>query len=346
MNDPVVAKAIEITGGFGVNHLQQTTRTLPPLKKGEVLVKLRSTSLNYRDLMMVKGLYNPRQALPLIPCSDGVGEILSVGEDVQLPVGMRVSPIFSQAWLAGEPSEVTRSTLGGPLDGTLTTHAIFREEGLVGVPEYLSDAQAGTLGCAALTAWSALVELGSLRAGDQVLCIGTGGVSLFAAQIARALGAEVYLISGSEEKLERASAHVLPHHSLFTPRDQPLTWGRTLKKLSGGGLDHVVEVGGEETLAQSLEATRAGGTISLIGVLSGSRATSTLSLLPILMRQLRIQGVIVGHKEGYQRMLRAFDLHKIKPLISNEFSLENAQDAFRVLEEAKHIGKVTISLDS
>lgn len=340
----VTATAIELSGGFGIAHLQRSTRELSAPRRGEVLVRLRSTSLNYRDLMMVRGEYNPRQPLPLIPCSDGVGEVLAVGEGVTLKVGARVSPIFSQGWQAGEPSDVTRSTLGGPLDGTLTTHAIFPERGLVEVPSYLSDAEAGTLGCAALTAWSALVELGEVRAGDKVLCIGTGGVSLFASQIARALGAEVYLISGSEEKLERASAHVHPHHTLFTPRDQPLTWGRTLRKMSGGGLDHIIEVGGEETLAQSLEATRPGGTVSLIGVLSGGRASSSLSLLPILMRQLRVQGVIVGHREGYQRMLKAFALHNIKPLISHSFTLDSAHEAFELLASAEHIGKVTVDL--
>lgn len=340
----LTATAIEVAEGFGLEQLRLSARALTSPRRGEVLVRLRSTSLNYRDLMMVRGEYNPRQPLPLIPCSDGVGEVLAVGDGVTLKVGARVSPIFSQGWQAGDPSEVTRSTLGGPLDGTLTTHALFQEEGLVEVPEYLTNAEAGTLGCAALTAWSALVELGEVKAGDKVLCIGTGGVSLFAAQIARALGAEVYLISGSEEKLERASAHVCPHHTLFTPRAQPLTWGRALRKLSGGGVDHVVEVGGEETLAQSLEATRPGGTISLIGVLSGASASSSLSLLPILMRQLRVQGVIVGHREGYQRMLRAFALHEIRPLISHSFTLERAREAFEVLAEARHIGKVTVDL--
>jgi len=340
----VTASGIEVAGGFGLDHLQPCTRALPAPQRGELLVRLRSTSLNYRDLMMVRGEYNPRQPLPLIPCSDGVGEVLAVGEGVTLKVGARVSPIFSQGWQAGAPSEVTRSTLGGPLDGTLTTHALLPERGVVEIPSYLSDAEAGTLGCAALTAWSALVELGEVKAGDRVLCIGTGGVSLFAAQIARALGAEVYLISGSEEKLERASAHVQPHHTLFTPRDQPLTWGRALRKMSGGGLDHVVEVGGEETLAQSLEATRPGGTISLIGILSGARASSSLSLLPILMRQLRVQGVIVGHREGLLRMLKAFELHQIKPLISNSFRLEDAREAFELLASATHIGKVTVDL--
>lgn len=338
------AHALEIAGGWGLDHLQHVTRPLRPPQAGEVLVRLKATSLNYRDLMMVRGQYNPRQPLPLIPCSDGVGEVIAVGEGVRLKVGARVATLFSQEWASGEPRDVTQSTLGGPLDGTLTTHITLREEGLVPVPSYLTDLEAGTLSCAALTAWSALVELGQLKGGERVLCIGTGGVSLFAAQIARALGAEVYLISRSEEKLARAAAHVHPHHLIHTPTSNTLSWGKEVRRLSGGGVDHVVEVGGAQTLAQSLQAVRAGGTVSLIGVLSGSGADPALSLLPILMRQLKVQGVIVGHREGFERMLRAFELHHIRPLISHTFALSEARQAFEVMARAEHVGKVAIEL--
>jgi len=340
------SRVIELSERFGIEQLRLTRRALPELQRGEVLVRLRACSLNYRDLMMVEGRYNPRQPLPLIPCSDGAGEVVAVGEGVAFKVGERVAPIFAQDWEAGEPAQVTQSTLGGPLDGTLRTHAIFPARSLVALPSYLSNIEASTLGCAALTAWSALVELGRLTAGQRVLCIGTGGVSLFAAQIAKALGAEVFLSSGSEDKLERAAEHVKPHHSLYTPRDAPQRWGRELRKRSGGGLDHVIEVGGRETLAQSLEATRPGGTVSLIGVLSGSDAPPALSLLPILMRQIRVQGVIVGHREGFERMLKAFELHQLRPLISHQFELAQSQEAFRTMAEARHIGKITIDLSA
>ena len=346
LNDShVEGRVIQLNNQFGLDHLCEKIQPLGIVQPKQVKVKISHSALNYRDLMMVEGLYNPRQLLPLIPCSDGVGRVVELGANSSWELGQRVMPIFSQGWLDGEPTElITQTTLGGPLQGTLRQHAIFDDHGLVPVPDYLTDREAATLGCAALTAWSALVELGKIVSGVRVLCIGTGGVSLFATQIAASLGAEVLLISRSQQKLDQVWAHphfvpfkekVIPIH---TPKD--VAWGKMIKK-NYGQVDHIIEVGGAGTLTESLKVVRPGGCISLIGVLSGGKGK--INLTPVLMRQIRIQGVIVGHKAGFLRMLKAFEKAQIRPIISDEkFTLSDAKGAFSFLKSAKHIGKIVI----
>ena len=222
------------------------------------------------------------------------------------------------------------------------------EDGVIEVPSYLTDLEASTLGCAGLTAWSALSELGQVKAGDQVVCLGTGGVSLFAAQIAHALGAEVWITSRTQEKLDRLTPECLgfqldSDHGLVA--SQP-GWGRALRKRSwqGKGVDHIVEVGGAQTLPESLSAIRNGGTISLIGILSGHQ--SPLNLLPILMRQIRIQGVFVGHKKGFERFNKALAHHQIHPVVDQVFAFKESVQAFEKLAQGQHIGKIVIQMDS
>ncbi len=196
-------RAMEIQGAFGLDHLVLVERPDPVPGPGQVLVRLRAASLNYRDLLTVEGKYNPKQKLPLIPCSDGAGEVVAVGEGVtRVRPNDRVCPIFAQRWIAGEPTrDRLRSTLGGPLDGTLAELAVFDQEGLVKIPEHLTDEEAATLPCAAVTAWTAL---DGITAGDTVLLQGTGGVSIFALQLANLRGARVIITSSSDEKLARA----------------------------------------------------------------------------------------------------------------------------------------------
>ena len=338
--------SVSVQGQFGIDYL--SFGLSPPtaeLPQGHVGIKLTHSALNYRDLMMIEGLYNPRQVLPLIPCSDGIGRVTQSHPESQWQLEQRVMPIFSQSWLDGEPNRLlTKHTLGGPLNGTLRRSASFSSEGLVPVPDYLNDAEASTLGCAALTAWSALIELGHLRTGDHVLCIGTGGVSLFAAQIAAMSGARVTLISRHEAKLDWVMNHpnLSSFKHLIVPFHTPegTRWGREIKK-NFGEFDHIVEVGGAGTLQESLQAVRAGGTISLIGVLAGGGAS--LNLTPVLMRQIKIQGVIVGHKAGMMRMLKAFECHKLRPILDEKiFKLANADQAFLYMKSAQHIGKIVI----
>lgn len=337
-------RAFEIQESFGLDNLRLAERAEPEPGPGQVLLEMRAMSLNYRDLMMVRGHYNPRQPLPLIPCSDGVGEIVAVGEGVSDDLlGNRVATCFFQTWRGGPPTgDKIQGTLGGPLDGTLAERVVLSAGGVVPVPEHLSDVEAATLPCAALTAWSALAEEGSVRAGDVVLVQGTGGVSIFALQFAQLLGARVIVTSSSAAKLERARESGAWQTVNYV--EEP-GWAKTVRRMTGGaGVDHVVEVGGAGTLEQSLKAVRVGGEISVIGVLSG--ISSELNIIPILMSQVRLQGILVGSRESFERMNRALEAHRLKPLVDRVFPFEEAPDAFRCMAEAGHFGKICISVSS
>lgn len=336
-------RAIEIRGGFGLDNLQLGERPDPAPGPGEVLLRMRAVSLNYRDLMTVEGSYNPRQPLPLVPCSDGVGEVAAVGEGVsRVAVGDRVATLFSQGWMGGRPTvEELRATLGGPLDGTLAELMVLPERGVIRVPEHLSDAEAATLPCAALTAWSALVEQGRVAAGDTVLVQGTGGVSIFALQFAQMLGARVIVLSSSDDKLVKARR--LGAWQEINYLDDP-QWGKTVRELTGGvGVDHIVEVGGAGTLAQSLQAIRVGGEISLVGVLAGG--ASELSIVPVFMKCVRIQGLLVGSRQAFERMNRAVAQHELRPVVDGVLPFAQARAAFEHLRSGAHFGKVCIGIE-
>ncbi|MCB1057340.1 MAG: NAD(P)-dependent alcohol dehydrogenase, partial [Acidobacteria bacterium] len=226
-------RVMEIRGGFGLDHLLPGERPDPEAGRGQVLLRMRAASINYRDLLMVQGRYNPRQPLPLIPCSDGVGEVVAVGPGVdRVAVGDRVAPIFCQRWLGGEATpERLRSTLGGPLDGTLAELMVLSQEGVVRVPEHLDDPEAATLTCAGVTAWSALFTHGEIVPGDTVLLLGTGGVSIFALQLAKLAGARVVITSSSDEKLGRARELGADETVNYTSVPE---WGKRVRELTGG----------------------------------------------------------------------------------------------------------------
>jgi NADPH:quinone reductase-like Zn-dependent oxidoreductase len=308
------------------------------------LIRVRATSLNFRDLMTVTGVYNPKQPLPLIPLSDGVGEVVAVGDGVtRVAVGDRVAGIFAQGWTAGEPAleKVRATTLGGPLDGMLSEYRALSQEGVVKVPDYLTDEEAATLPCAALTAWSALITHGQLKPGDTVLVQGTGGVSIFALQFAKAAGARVIITSGSDEKLERAKA--LGADEIINYRQAP-DWDKAVREMTGGrGVDHVVEVGGVGTLAKSIRSVRFGGHISLIGVLSGR--AGEIDIAPVLMQNIRVQGIIVGSREMFEAMNRVLEQNRIRPVVDKIFTLEETQQAFGLMAQGGHFGKICIRMD-
>ena len=334
--------AVEIHEAFGLGNLALVERPDPVPGPGQALVRLRAASLNFRDLLTVEGKYNPKQKLPLIPCSDGAGEVAAVGEGVtRVQQGDRVCTVFAQKWLAGRPTrERLRSTLGGPLDGTLAELAVFDQEGLVKTPESLTDEEASTLPCAAVTAWSALVTEGALTAGETVLVQGTGGVSLFALQLAKILGARVIATSSSDEKLERVRA--MGADETINYSEVP-AWGARARELTGGlGVDHVVEVGGAGTLQQSLQATRFGGPISLIGNLAGTK--TELLLTHVFMQKIRLQGILVGDRESFEAMNRAIVLHRLRPVIDRTFPLEEAPAAFRQMAAGGHFGKIVVRI--
>jgi 2-desacetyl-2-hydroxyethyl bacteriochlorophyllide A dehydrogenase len=335
-------KAYEIQGSFGFDNLRLVDRPDPEPGPREVVVETRAVSLNFRDILMVRGHYNPKQPLPLVPCSDGVGEVVEVGDDVtEVAVGDRVAGTFSQTWIDGPPTkEKLRGTLGGPVDGTLAEKVVLAADGVVPVPEHLDDAEAATLPCAALTAWSALVELGGLEPGQTVLVQGTGGVSIFALQLATALGARVVATSSSESKLERVRE--MGAWQTINYRDDP-SWGKSVRAMTDGrGVDHVVEVGGAGTMQQSLKAVAVGGTISVIGVLSG--VATEMSIIPLLMQHVRMQGLLVGSRAGFERMNAAFSEHRLRPVVDRVFEFSDVQSAFDYMASGSHFGKVCIAV--
>lgn len=327
---------------WGLDGLRLVELEPPEPAPHEVRVHLHAASLNYRDLLMLRGQYNPRQPLPLVLCSDGAGVVDAVGDEVtEFAVGDRVTTTFFTAWEDGAPtSQSLRTSRGGPVTGCLQQYICAPPHALVRTPEHLTDVEASTLPCAAVTAWNAMIEQGALRAGQSVLVLGTGGVSTFAMLFARAAGLEVYLTSSSDEKLAFAARELGAHH-LVNYRQLP-AWGAHVRDLSGGGVDHVVEVGGAGTLAESLRAVLPGGTISLIGVLAAP--DPNLNLTSVLMRNVRIQGVIAGNRRQHHRMNAAVSLHKLRPVVDRVFELEDARAAFEHLQSGAHIGKIVLTL--
>jgi NADPH:quinone reductase-like Zn-dependent oxidoreductase len=305
-----------------------------------VLIKMRAFSLNYRDLMVVKGTYNPRLKLPMVPLSDGVGEIVACGAAVsRVKTGQRVATTFMQRWQGGELTESkARSALGEALQGVLAEYVALSEEGVVSVPDHLSDEEAACLPCAGLTAWHALVSEGCVKSGDTILVQGTGGVSIFALQFARLAGARVIVTSSSDSKLERARTLGASDGINYKTA---ANWDDRARELTGGaGVDHVIEVGGAGTLQQSLRAVRLGGRISLIGVLSGG--SGQVNPLPILMKSICVQGIFVGSRDMFEAMKRAITLHQLRPVIDRVFRFDEVKDALRHLESGAHFGKIAL----
>ena len=333
-------KAVEIRGGFGLDRLALVERPEPAAGPGQVLLRMRAASLNYRDLLTVRGQYNPKQRLPLIPCSDGVGEVAAVGAGVtRVKVGERVIPAFAQRWIAGAPTrDKLRSTLGGPDDGTLAEYMVLHEDGVVHAPEHMSDVEAATLPCSGLTAWNALVGEGPLVAGSTVLVQGTGGVSVFALQIAHLAGARVIVTSSSDDKLQRARE--LGAWETIHYRRVP-EWGVEARRLTGGaGVDIVVDVGGAETLGQSLAAVAFGGQVSLVGNLTGG--ASQVDVVPIFMRRVRLQGILVGHRESLEAFNRAAAAGGLRPVVDRVFPLADIRAALEHMSTGVHFGKICI----
>jgi NADPH:quinone reductase-like Zn-dependent oxidoreductase len=336
-------KVFEIQGSFGLENLKMVERPEPGPRPGEVLLKMRAASLNYRDILTVTGTYNPRPPLPLIPCSDGVGEVIAVGDGVsRVNVGDHVATLFCQLWHGGPPAGYKlRSTLGGPYNGTLAEMMVLSENGVVPIPKHLSDVEGATLPCAALTAWSAMVEFGNVTAGSTILVQGTGGVSIFALQFAKMLGARAIVTSSSNEKLEKVRDLGSWQEINYTEDPE---WGKTARKLTGGvGVDNVIEVGGAETLAQSLRAVGVGGQLSLIGVLSG--VVSKMNLLPILIQNVRVQGILVGSRDAFEAMNRAIAAHEMRPVVDRVFPFADTIEAFEYMQSGAHLGKVCIEFD-
>lgn len=332
-------RAFELRNKTGLDALILAERKEPHPGPEQVLIKMRAAALNYRDLLMLNGLY-PEMQLPLIPLSDGVGNVVAVGENVtRVKLGDRVAGAFDQNWLSGEPPPKALG-LGGQMDGVLAEHVVLHQDGVVHVPAHLTDEEAATLPCAAVTAWNALMVQGELKPGVTVLVQGTGGVSLFALQFARMAGARVIVISGSDEKLELARR--LGAEEAINYKRTP-DWDREVLNLTGGkGVDYVIEIGGSSTLPRSINAVRKGGQIDLIGVSTGMNAE--LYIPSILVKQIRLQGIYVGSRLVFEQMNKAIELHNLKPVIDRVFPFEEALESFRYMKKGGHAGKICIRI--
>ena len=335
-------KAYEIQDSGGIDRLALVDRPSPEPGPGQVAVQIRASSLNYRDLATIKDPVSRKLKLPLVPNSDGAGEVVAIGAGVtRVRVGDRVMGTFFQCWDDGEiNADRMASALGGAIDGVLAEQVLLDARGLVHTPDYLSDAEAATLPCAALTAWHALIEKGNLDAGETVLLLGTGGVSLFALQIAVLRGARVIIASSSDDKLERARA--LGAWQTINYKKTPDWHRQAIDLTEGKGVDHVVEVGGPGTLEKSIEAARVSGHIALIGILTG--AGGAVVPTGIMRKSLTVHGIYVGSRAMFEAMTQAFALHEIRPVIDRTFSMAEARDAYRHMEGGRHFGKIVVSV--
>ncbi|MGI4852469.1 MAG: zinc-dependent alcohol dehydrogenase family protein [Janthinobacterium lividum] len=336
------ATALRLSGDFSIDALTFDTVQVPEPGPHDVLVAIRAVSLNYRDLMLVGGKYDPNVEKPRILCSDGAGEVLAVGSEVTaFQAGDRVVSGFFLDWVDGPPTAaVAASALGGALDGTLTTCRIFPDHALVPIPSGLSFEEAATFPCAAVTAWHAMVTVGNVGKGDTVLLLGTGGVSIFGLQIAKLRGAKAIITSSSDDKLERTRA--LGADETINYKQQP-EWDKAVWALTNKqGATHVVETGGAGTLPLSLRAAATGAQVSVIGVLTGLE--QPLNIGQILFKTLRVQGIYVGSCALLREALEAFAAAGVKPVVDKVFPFTEAPAALRALQAGEHFGKIVITL--
>lgn len=326
---------------FGIDKLKVVDLDEPVAAPGEVVVKFHAASLNYRDVMVVSGTYNPRMKLPAIPLSDAAGEIIAVGEGVtKWQIGDRVMPLFAQKWFDGESSEEKRKTAlgaGAQWQGVLREYGAFDQQSVVQIPDHLSYEQASTLPCAALTAWNALQVSGRIKAGDTVLTLGTGGVSVFAVQFAKMAGARVIATSSSDEKLGRLEELGADETINYTTRED---WDKVVLEHTGRiGVDHVVEVGGAGTLARSITSVRIAGHVAMIGALTGPAGFDPIT---VFMKAIRLQGIFVGSRAMMVDMIRAVTENKLIPVVDRVFSFDEAREALAYMATGSHFGKIVI----
>lgn len=324
----------------GIDALHFCDRDVKKPAAGEVLVRVRASSINYRDYLNVLDPVGRGISMPLTPNSDAAGEVVEVGSGVsRFAPGDRVIGTFFQRWIGGRISaDAMASALGGALDGVLAEYVVLNENGLVAMPAHLTFEEASTLPCAALTAWHSLIEMGGLRAGHTVLLLGTGGVSIMALQFAVMSGARVIITSSSDEKLARAKT--MGAWQTVNYKTSP-DWEKTVLEMTDGiGADHVVEVGGAGTVERSVAAVRVGGTIGMIGVLT----QGTLNATAVMRKSIRLQGIYVGNRSMFENMNKAIAAHEMHPVVDRIFPFEEARAAFHCMREAGHFGKIVVTV--
>lgn len=335
-------QAYRLHSGRGLDSLERVDVPAPALPAQGVRLRLRAVALNYRDLMIAGGSYRLAPEGPLVPCSDGAGEVVEVGPEVtRFRPGDRVAASFFLRWIDGPPTpEKLVESLGGGGVGLLAEEVVLPEAALVAVPPHLDFAEAACLPCAGVTAWNALFVVGALRPGASVLLLGTGGVSIAALQLAEAAGLRSLVTSSSDDKLARARA--LGAAVTVNYRTTPEWQEVVLEETGGRGVDLVVEVGGEATLARSVAATRLGGTLAVIGGLGGFGAE--LGPMPLIGGAKRLEGILVGSRAMLEELSRFVGLTGLRPVVDRVFPFAEAREAFRHLEAAGHFGKVVIAV--
>ena len=334
-------RAYRVDSPDGIAALKLVNLPDPTPGPGEVLIGVKACSLNYRDTLLLKGGYPRNRNYPVIPLSDGAGQVLAVGPGVtNFKAGDRVAANFMRDWVTGPVNETALlSSLGGGINGMLAEKVVLPGTALVHIPKHLNDAEASTLPCAALTAWNALTSAGT-KAGDTVLALGTGGVSIFALQLAKAAGARVILTSSSDAKGARAKA--LGADAVINYRTHPEWHQQVLELTDGHGVDLVIEVGGPGTFERSIKSTRVGGTLALIGLLDMGKEPP--NILPLLLNAQKVHGIYVGSVAMFQEMNKAIEVNKLRPVIDKVFPFEQAAQAYEHLMSQKHLGKVVIQL--
>ncbi|MCI3944102.1 alcohol dehydrogenase [Pseudomonas syringae] len=331
---------IYVQAGGGYDQVSVGESEVLAPKTGEITVRLHANSLNYHDFAVVTGMWAPSEKR--IPMADGAGVVTAVGDGVsEFKVGDSVVSTFFPEWISGEPLVEGFVTVPGDgVDGYAREQVTARATSFTHAPLGYSHAEASTLTTAGLTAWRALMVDDALKAGDTVLVQGTGGVSIFALQFAKMVGATVIATSSSDEKLERLQAMGADH--LINYRKDS-NWGETARKLTGGrGVDHIIDVGGPSTLQHSMNAARVAGHISVIGILSG--VAGQLEFVPALVKQLRMQGVLVGSRSQQQDMIRAIDANGMRPVMDRSFPMTDIVEAFKYQETNQHFGKICLDI--
>jgi NADPH:quinone reductase-like Zn-dependent oxidoreductase len=335
-------QAYQIKAGQQIAGLVQVSRDLAAPEAHEVQVRIHAVSLNYRDLMIADGKYLSTGDAPVIPCSDGAGEVIAIGEQVRrFHVGDRVIASFYPGWVNGGPTpERTANALGAVADGMLAEEVVLPEEALVAIPAHLSYVEAATLPCAGVTAWNALFVEGGLRPGDSVLLLGTGGVSIWALQLAKAAGLRTIVTSSSDEKLERA--RILGASATINYRTTPEWQVEVLKLTNGQGVDLVLEVGGQGTLTRSIASTRMGGTVVIIGGVSGFGGD--LNPFALIGGAKRLSGITVGSRDMLEDLIRFLSVTEIHPVVDRIFPFAEVREAYTHLQKAGHFGKLVIQV--
>ena len=329
-------KLIELHN-FGDDGFQHTERGTPSPCIGEVVIKVHAASLNFRDFMIAKGLYNPNIELPLVPLSDGAGEVVSVGNDVtEFNVGDRVMSIFWQDWNENNSSRMVST--GSDAGGVLSEYAVLPKEAILPIPEYMTYQEASTIPCAAVTAWTC-IKAANIGSGDSVLLLGTGGVSILALQILKAMDANVIITSSSNEKLERAKELGADHTINYNENPD---WGSEAFSLSNGGVNLVIEIGGESTFPQTINALTIGGHISVIGALGGINVE--LNLMQMVFKNVHVHGITVGSREDHMELNNFMEKHEIHPVIGKTVGIDNAIDEIYGMSSGSHFGKIVIDI--